>query len=295
MKLTKIAKVESGQDVAIFGGYMFDFVAHGICLGEVSVYEMDAVRAAGGKELDPICRFIVGGTDRIIPHANAVFFGNEYYEEGDEFPLLYANVYNTYAKAENRREGILLTYRVKRDGKKFSADFVQAISIGFVEDREMWKSCEGNGDVRPYGNFIADLGKGILYAFVMRDKPYNTRYYSFALPGARDGEFDPELGVPNKILTKDEIIDFFDTDYHRTLQGAAVHNGIIYSVEGGSSRPEQKHAAGLRIILPEQKRLSLYQCMWDLGISEEPEGIEFYEGVCYYVAGHGDTYIIDFD
>ena len=295
MKLTRIAKVESGQDVCIHGGFLFDFVAHGKCLGEVSVYTMDDLHSAGGAEPDPVCRFILGGTDRIIPHANAVFFGNEYYEEGDEFPLLYANVYNTYAKFEDRKEGMLLVYRVKRDGKSFSADFVQAITICFVEDREMWKSCEGNGDVRPYGNFIADLDKNILYAFVMRDKPYNTRYYSFALPKVRDGEFDPELGVPNKILTKDEIIDFFDTDYHRTLQGAAVHNGIIYSVEGGSYRPEQKHAAGLRIILPEQKRLSLYQCMWDLGIFEEPEGIEFYEGVCYYVAGHGDTYIIDFD
>ena len=294
MKLTRISKVESGQDVAIFGGYLFDFVAHGICLGEVSVYEMEAIRAAGGEESEPICRFILGGTDRIIPHANAVFFGNEYYEEGDEFPLLYANVYNTYAKADNRREGILLVYRVRRDGRSFAADLVQAITIGFVEDREMWKSCEGNGDVRPYGNFIADLDKNILYAFVMRDKPYNTRYYSFALPKAREGEFDSELGVPNKILTPSDVIDYFDTDYHRTLQGACVHNGIIYSVEGGSQRPGQKHAAGLRIILPDEKRLSLYQCMWDLGIPEEPEGIDFDGDVCYYVAGHGDTYIIEF-
>ena len=294
MKLKRISKVESGQDIAIFGKYLFDFVAHGICLGEVSVYEMEAVRAAGGEELEPICRFILGGTDRIIPHANAVFFGNEYYEEGDEFPLLYANVYNTYAKADNRREGILLVYRVRRNGRSFAADLVQAITIGFVEDREMWKSCEGNGDVRPYGNFIADLDKNILYAFVMRDKPYNTRYYSFALPKAREGEFDSELGVPNKILTPSDVIDYFDTDYHRTLQGACVHNGIIYSVEGGSQRPGQKHAAGLRIILPEEKRLSLYQCMWDLGIPEEPEGIDFDGDVCYYVAGHGDTYIIEF-
>ena len=100
MKLTKIAKVESGQDVCIHGGFLFDFVAHGKCLGEVSVYSLEDLHGAGGNEPDPVCRFILDGTEKIIPHANAVFFGNEYYEEGDEFPILYANVYNTYAKFE---------------------------------------------------------------------------------------------------------------------------------------------------------------------------------------------------
>ena len=295
MKLKKIAKVESGQDFAIHGGYFFDFVAHGICLGEVSVYELKDVLSANGEELEPLCRFIVGGTDKIIPHANTVFFGNEYYEEGDEFPLLYANVYNTYAKAENRREGILLVYRVLRDGKSFSADLVQTISIGFVEDRDLWKSCEGNGDVRPYGNFIADLEKNVLYAYVMRDKPYKTRYFVFDLPKLSDGEYNPEYGVKNKILTADEIKDTFDVDYHRTIQGAAVKDGVIYSLEGGSKRPGQTHCGAIRIILPEEKRLSLYQCLWDLGVNEEPEGIDFYQGNCYYVAGHGDTYLVEFD
>ncbi len=295
MKLTKIAKVESGQDVCIHGGFLFDFVAHGKCLGEVSVYTMEDLHSANGAEPDPVCRFILGGTDRIIPHANAVFFGNEYYEDGDDFPLLYANVYNTYANCVDKKEGKLLVYRVKRDEKSFSADFVQAITIGFVEDREMWKSCEGNGDVRPYGNFIADLDKNILYAFVMRDKPYNTRYYAFDLPKVREGEYDAELGVNNKILNLSDVKDFFDTDYHRTLQGACVNDGVIYSVEGGSQRPGQKSAAAIRIILPDEKRLSLYQCFWDLGIPEEPEGIEFSDGKCYYVCGCGDTYILDFD
>ena len=290
MKLTKIAKVESGQDIAIYGGYLFDFVAHGKCLGEVSIYEMSTLLTAGGNEPDPVCRIILDGVDRIIPHANAVFFGNEYYEEGDEFPLLYANVYNNYAKAENRREGMLLVYRIWREGNCFHSKFVQTITVGFVEDREQWKSCEGDGDIRPYGNFIADVEKNILYAFVMRDKPNSTRYFAFDLPKVSEGEFDEEMGVPNRILSLSEVKESFDTDYHKIIQGACVHNGIIYSIEGGSL----KSPAAIRIIRPEDKRLSLYQCFFDLGIIGEPEGIEFYDGVCYLVVGGGDTYIIEF-
>ena len=59
MKLTRISKVESGQDIAIFGGYLFDFVAHGVCLGEVSVYTMEQLKNSGGEEPEPICRFIL--------------------------------------------------------------------------------------------------------------------------------------------------------------------------------------------------------------------------------------------
>ena len=33
----------------------------------------------------------------------------------------------------------------------------------------------------------------------------------------------------------------------------------------------------------------------DYGITEEPEGVAFEGDTCYYVAGHGDTYIIDFE
>ena len=106
MKARRIGKVESGQDVAIFGDYMFDFVAHGVCLGECSVYKIGSIETRDASEAVPICRFILDKTDVIIPHCNTACFGTEYYEDGDEFPLLYLNVYNTYQKCEIRYEGV---------------------------------------------------------------------------------------------------------------------------------------------------------------------------------------------
>ena len=292
MKLTKIAKVESGQDICIHAGFLFDFVAHGKCLGEVSVYTMEDIHSAGGAEPDPVCRFILDGTDKIIPHANAVFFGNEYYEDGDEFPILYANVYNTYAKFEDRHEGVLLAYRVWRSGNDFSSKLVQAIRIGFVEELDMWMSLENRGDVRPYGNFILDNETNTLYAFVMRDKPFNTRYFAFKMPSFKDGGLCEKYGVNTVTLGKEDIIKYFDTDYHRAIQGAAFHGGRVYSLEGGALGA--KSPAGIRIVDPEAERLSYYNCFLDNGVFDEPEGIDFYEGKCYYVCGYGDTYILEF-
>lgn len=290
MKLTKIAKVESGQDIAIFNGYLFDFVAHGVCLGEVSVYKLEQLKNALGCEPEPLCRFILGGVDKIIPHANAVFFSDEFYREGDEFPILYANVYNTYQRCEERHEGALLAYRVKRAGESFSAELVQVIKIGFIENLDLWKSLEGKGDFRPYGNFVLDKDSGSLYAFVMRDGTHTTRYFKFSHPSVREGEYSETYGTRLKMLSESDIVKYFDTEYHKGIQGAMVSKGKIYSLEGGLL----EYPAAIRIINPESEKLDFFFELGSLGVFDEPEGIDFYDGVCYYVCGEGDTYILEF-
>ena len=157
MKARRIGKVESGQDVAIFGDYMFDFVAHGVCLGECSVYKIGSIETRDASEAVPICRFILDKTDVIIPHCNTACFGTEYYEDGDEFPLLYLNVYNTYQKCEIRYEGVCCVYRILRKGNDFKSELVQIIEIGFVNNIELWKSAPGIEDKRPYGNFLCPV------------------------------------------------------------------------------------------------------------------------------------------
>ena len=44
-------------------------------------------------------------------------FGNEYYDEKDEFPLLYTNIYNNYAKTDDKRKGITCVYRIHKEDK----------------------------------------------------------------------------------------------------------------------------------------------------------------------------------
>lgn len=289
MKATRIAKVASGQDITIFGKYLFDFIDRD-SRGNCAVYKIDDILSANGEEPMPICRFTLDKRDLLSTHNNAVFFGKEYYEEGDEFPLLYSNVYNNYQKCEERYEGVCCAFRIKRDGNEFSSELVQTIEIGFVNDTSLWKSAPGNEDIRPYGNFAMD--EEHLYAFVMRDKTHTTRYFAFDIPSSRDGVMDDRLGVKRKILYPNDIKYSFDCEYHNGIQGACTHGGKIYSVEGGCCGSTKTPA--LRIIDPSKREQEKYINFIEHGILEEPEGIEFDGETCYYVAGHGDTYILEF-
>lgn len=292
MKATRLAKVQSGQDFTVFGDYLFDFIDRDE-RGNCAVYEMKTLLEANGEEPEPISRFRLDKRDLISTHNNAVFFGKEYYEEGDEFPLLYSNVYNNYQKCEIRNEGKCCVYRLTRDGVNFSTKLVQVIEIGFVEDTSLWKSAPGTFDIRPYGNFAMDREKGELYAFVMRDAVNETRYFAFDVPQVRDGEFDENLGAFRKVLTPSDIKYSFDCEYHKGIQGACVYGGKIYSVEGGCCG--HTGTAAFRIINPEKRAQELFVSFIEKEIYAEPEGIDFYDDKCYYVAGHGDMYLLEFE
>lgn len=290
MKITRIGKVQSGQDVTIFGGYMFAFIDRDE-RGNCAVYEMEALKNAGGEEPEPICRFKLDKRELISTHNNAVFFGNEYYEEGDEFPILYSNVYNNYQKCDERHEGELCAYRLTREGNDFKTELVQVIKIGFVEDTSLWKSAPGTVDVRPYGNFAMSAENGELYAFVMRDVTQTTRYFAFSIPSVREGELSPEYGVKKRILDSSEIKYYFDLEYNKGIQGACTHGGNIYSIDGGCLGYIK--SASLRVIDPIKREQVKLINLAEYGITEEPEGVVFEGDTCYYVAGHGDTYILE--
>ena len=133
---------------------------------------------------------MLDGIDRIVPHSNSVVFGNEYYNSEDEFPLLYTNIYNNYAKKDNPLRGVCLLYRLQKKQEKFFTTLVQMIEIGFVNNENLWISGEDTKDIRPYGNFVINTKNNKYYAFVMRDKTRTTRYFSFDLPKVHDGEMD---------------------------------------------------------------------------------------------------------
>ena len=173
LELIPLFKVCRGQDGAIFGDCLFRFETDGRCF----VYSIREKRQIGD--------FCLPGTDLLKPHSNAVAFGAERYDEADEFPLLYTNIYNNYAKQSERLEGVCCVYRITRDGNTFAAALVQVIRIGFVEDLALWKSLPGQEDVRPYGNFVPDIFRGKLYAFVMRDRDFVSRSFGRARKGSK--------------------------------------------------------------------------------------------------------------
>ncbi len=263
-----VGTVAAGQDGVLYGGYLFRFTTTGGCT-------VQRVAEAGA-----VATFTLDGAEQLRPHCNAVFFGSERAEPTDEFPLLYANVYNSYAGADDKREGTCCVYRLTRRHHDFVTRLVQVIRVGFTQT-PLWRSAQGT-DARPYGNFATDGDR--LYAFVMRDESNTTRFFSFPMPRLSDGR--------EVVLTEADVIDRFDTPYTRYMQGACCHGGYIYSVEGFSHSPENPPC--LRVIDLQSKAQVLAVDLSTIGLSIEPEMIDVYEGHLYYGDGTKSLYRLSF-
>lgn len=288
MKFQKIGTMKGMQDGAIWGKHLFRFDADGSCL----VYDLDAV-PGGDTPLEPVAQFMLDQADKIAPHSNAVMFGTEYFAPGDEYPLLYSNLYNNFGVERTDMYGVCCVYRLERTGDTFQTTLVQLIKIGFADSTELWYSSDAKDDVRPYGNFAIDRETGTYYAFIMRDHCNAMRYYSFALPKLSDGAMDETYQVKKVTLTEDDVLDSFDCEYHHYIQGACTHGGKIYSVEGFSSDIPDAIPA-LRIIDPAKKCQEQCVIFGDYIPGIEPELIDFRGETCYYSDGHGNFYTIEF-
>lgn len=288
MVIKQIAKTKGGQDGAIYGNLMFRFNTKGLC----HVYDINALIENHDEivEFSPISEFTLDRTDEIVPHSNAVVFGNQFFKDGDEFPLLYSNIYNNYAKYDNKLVGLCCVYRLQRDGSSFKTTLVQLIEIGFSEDKDLWRSEGDISDVRPYGNFVVDNENEKYYAFVMRDGDKTTRYFAFDLPKVTAGITDEKFAVRKVTLKKEDIIEQFDVPYHNYIQGAVMKNGKIYSVEGFH---EKIHPA-IRVIDTANKTQELFFDFFDSGFPHEAEFIDFFNDRCLYSDAKGNIFEVEF-
>ncbi len=272
-----------GQDGAIYNGYVIRFGSFG--KGWVSRLDTQEI----------LCRFELDRNEEFMPHSNAVFFGTERYDERDEFPLLYTNLYNNYSSEEDRREGTLCVYRLLRNGNEFSTTLVQIIRIGFVEDRALWKSMEDDSDIRPYGNFVQDTDTNKLYAFVIRDKERITRYFEFQMPKLSDGVFSEEYGLPIVTLEKKDIEAVFDGAYAYYIQGACIYDSMLYSIEGGTIQHTENPTCPPRLQMMDLKKHKQIGDipLWKFGFMVEPEFISYYDGKLYYADGLGALFVLN--
>ena len=288
MQIKQIAKIQGGQDGAIWKDELFRFNTKGEC----TVYDLKEIDSEKVKELEPIGRFTLDKADIIAPHSNAVFWGVEFFDPSDEYPLLYTNIYNNYAKAEDKLTGVCCAYRVEKTEEGFKTTLVQLIEIGFTDNPALWRAFPDRDGVRPYGNFVIDREGGYYYAFVMRTEELGTRYFKFKIPPFRDGEIDSVFGVGRAVLTAEDICDSFDCPYHRFIQGAALRGGYIYSTEGFEG--DKVNRPAIRVIDLSEKSEKLYVDLMENSYVMEPEMIDFHGDNCYYSDAKGNLYKIEF-
>ena len=282
MDAKKIGTIVKGQDGAMYGGYLFRFDSKGTC----TVYRTHELT----EDSAPVSQFTLDKVQWMLPHSNSVAFGPHRYCETDEFPLLYSNVYNSYSKVPERREGITCVYRLQRSGNHFQTTLVQLIEVGFTAD-PIWKS-ETCRDVRPYGNFAIDNRRGLYYAFTMRDAEPVTRFFAFPLPAPGDGVPDPETGVLRVVLGKDQLLRTFDCPYQHYIQGACLEGDLIYSLEGFTASAENPPAIRIIDTLAGKEQQAIF--FGDYGMTVEPEWIDFSQGICYYADHDGNVYTLTF-
>ncbi len=266
-----IGKIGTWQDGDIHDGKLFVFGA----AGSGEIFDLRTLEKLGVITLDK--------KETIKPHANSVCFGSTYYEHGDKYPLLYINIYNNYAEAEDRMEGTCCVYRLLETEGNFSTELVQVIKVGFTDNLTLWKSKENNGDVRPYGNFVVDTDENRLYAFVMRDADKTIRFFEFAIPEIGEGTYSESYGCNVVTLETDDIKSRFDSENYNYLQGCCYYGRKIFCMcDFGGDAP-------LHIIDLEKQKVVESFCLGYAGLRAEPEVIcvDDSDGTLYYCAVDG--------
>ena len=288
MKITKIATIKGGQDGAIYGTELFRFDEKGNC----SVYDLQNALNGEVVNLTETATFTLDRANELAPHSNCVCFSNEFYEKGDEYPLLYSNIYNNYAGNEDSLLGVCLVYRLQRLNGAFKTTLMQMVEIGFCEDPELWKATKDEHGVRPFGNFVIYKQTSSYYAFVMRNKELGTRFFKFDLPSVHSGEYNAKYKVKKVTLTKSDIKESFDCSFFNYVQGAILDGNNVYSTEGFTN--DNINRPALRLIDPVAKKHKAVYYFSDFGTTIEPELIDFDGDDCYYADNEGNVYKLTF-
>lgn len=270
---SKVETISVSQDGAVFGNYLFSLTSTGSC----NVYSL--------TDYSTIASFTLDKNDKISPHCNSVCFGSDYYQDGDEFPLLYVNLYNSSANIP----GVCNVYRIQRNGNTFTNTLVQVIKIGFTGNVEYWPS---STNVRPYGNFLVDVDNKALYTYVMVDDDKVTRYFKFNIPDPNDGVYSSDYETKVVTLTIADILDQFEIDYNRYMQGGCYYDGRLYTLEGFTN--DTVNPPKLRVIDVESKRQITVIDLYEAGITKEPEMIFINNSKLYIVGSGGDILKFDF-
>ena len=249
-----------GQDADCFGGYTALFYSD---FG-VSIKDMRTNRFVSGK---------VFGDRNIVPHCNSVSFGNNFADDGDCFPTIYVNAYNSY----DLPLGTLFNCRLfQLKNGCFEPRIIQTIHIDFVDDLNMWPD---KSQIRPFGNFAVN-SDGFLYSYVPDDIKNLTRVYKFAIPPIKSNIV---------YLSKEDALDYFEINYISIPQGCSIKNNYLFMLSGWGNN--SLHGS-IQVLNLNTKSVTNSFDFSGAGFFGEPEAVFFYENKMFVTLADKTYYFI---
>ncbi len=200
-------------------------------------------------------------------HCNNADFSSSFYDDSDEFPLLYSSHQGNDARC-------ILVDRIYKVGKEYKFKTLQRIDIPYGLDEPLQFTPDA----------IIDNENQYLYVYTGNTKPITSFYiYRFRLPRFAEGSIT--------LTEKDFEAAWIITDNPpKYKQGGMVKDGIIYLVEGV---PGWETDNIIRAIDLHTGSYSIINLTKSFNAKWEPEDIFWYDGNFYIAANRSGIYRLD--
>lgn len=243
-----MTSVATHQSAACYGDYMVSFTD-----------KMATIRLYNLKTKTLLATVSQSALDS-LHHCNQSFFGNQFYQSGDAFPLVYITVNNNGSVAG----GYLEAYRIvptmgSTDYSSFTITLVQTITLPLMSD----SNALGNA------NFAFDERSGFLYTYSRNNRSAADNYLRLRITKWSM----PKLSQGNVVFSDNDILDSWETGtIAENNQGAAIKNHLLFIFRGGG---------GLGYVyvqvfdLTEKSTVAIIDLYKD-GFTMEPEGVFFW-------------------
>lgn len=249
----------SCQGGSVYGDYWFQFANQH---ASISIYDLRT----------GTLHSTVTMTSKLTDHCNNVCFSNIFYDENDAFPLIYTSGSSTDSYNH------VQVWRIQFIENVFTIEQVQEI---------IFPTGSENNPIWYLGQAYLDNELGYMW-YAPHDS--NTAIYlKYKIPPI----FDSDNNVISEVtLTEEDALDRFTAQRGGNQQGGAVHNGVLYLLDGVPSRGT---LTKLLVIDLRQKRLiNIIDIYHILGITAEFEGAGIYNDTLIAATNGQGVYAIYF-
>lgn len=236
------------QGADCYGDYLFQFVDHN---ASVMIHDL--------KEKEHVGKVVLSSKSQ--NHCNNVSFSRVFYDEKDEFPLLYVS------GSRDKNHNQVQVYRIKKEASTFHVEQIQEIVLP--------KATSQNGLY--WTGVVMDNSNNYMYIYANSDCAQIVKLQI------------PDVSQYDVILSEEDIISQFSLEKFTHQQGATIFLNKMYVLDGVPAWGDTNY---LRIIdLEKQKNIAKIN-VTDMGLKAEPEGTFVYKNELFCAANNSRVFKI---